>query len=138
MNTDSARVQMVSQQVRTWAVLDPRVLEAMTVVSRQHFVPDAFSNVAFADSRIPLPHGQVMLAPKVVGRIAQGLTLRPQDRVLEIGTGSGYLTTTSSSCSSCSSQYYDPTASSSAKVMSSGTKELDYGSASLVGYLGSD
>ncbi|MFK8014944.1 MAG: protein-L-isoaspartate O-methyltransferase [Gammaproteobacteria bacterium] len=92
MNTDSARVQMVSQQVRTWEVLDPRVLETMRAISRERFVPSAFANVAFADSRIPLAHDQVMLAPKVVGRIAQGLALRPTDRVLEIGTGSGYLT----------------------------------------------
>lgn len=92
MNTDAARVQMVSQQVRTWDVLDPRVLETMSVVDRSAFVPPQYANVAFADSRIPLSHGQVMLVPKVVGRILQALNLKPADQVLEIGTGSGYLT----------------------------------------------
>ncbi|MFK7885691.1 MAG: protein-L-isoaspartate O-methyltransferase [Gammaproteobacteria bacterium] len=92
MNTDAARVQMVSQQVRTWDVLDPRVLETMNMVDRSAFVPTRYANVAFADSRIPLAHDQVMLAPKVVGRILQALTLKSGDQVLEIGTGSGYLT----------------------------------------------
>ncbi len=92
MNTDLARVQMVSQQVRTWDVLDPDVLRAMSAVSREQFVPAAYQGVAFADSRIPLAHDQVMLAPKVVGRLLQGLTLAPTDRMLEIGTGSGYVT----------------------------------------------
>jgi protein-L-isoaspartate(D-aspartate) O-methyltransferase len=92
MNTDAARVQMVSQQVRTWDVLDPRVLETMSMVDRSAFVPEQYANVAFADSRIPLTHGQVMLVPKVVGRILQALELKPTDQVLEIGTGSGYLT----------------------------------------------
>lgn len=92
MNTDLARDQMVRQQVRTWDVLDARVLETMGALSRERFVPAAYRDVAFADSRIPLAHGQVMLAPKVVGRLLQGLALHPTDRVLEIGTGSGYVT----------------------------------------------
>lgn len=92
MNTDAARVQMVSQQVRTWDVLDPRVLETMSIVDRSSFVPAQYANVAFADSRIPLAHDQVMLSPKVVGRILQALTLKTSDRVLEVGTGSGYVT----------------------------------------------
>ncbi len=92
MNNDLARVQMVSQQVRTWDVLDPNVLDAMSTISREQFVPTDYQGVAFADSRIPLSHGQVMLAPKVVGRLLQGLALEPTDRMLEIGTGSGYVT----------------------------------------------
>lgn len=92
MNSDAARVQMVSQQVRTWDVLDPRVLDTMAAVDRQRFVPDAYQSVAFADSRIPLPEGQVMLTPKVVGRILQAAALRSSESVLEVGTGSGYLT----------------------------------------------
>lgn len=92
MNTDSARIQMVSQQVRAWEVLDPRVLDAMSVVSRDRFTPATFAQVAFADTRIPLPHGQEMLAPKVVGRLLQALALEPSDSVLEVGTGSGYMT----------------------------------------------
>ena len=83
---------MVSQQVRTWDVLDPRVLDTMGLIDRQMFVPPAYAKVAFADSRIPLPHDQVMLTPKVVGRLLQALDVGASDAVLEIGTGSGYLT----------------------------------------------
>jgi protein-L-isoaspartate(D-aspartate) O-methyltransferase len=83
---------MVRQQVRTWDVLDRRILDAMGALPRDRFVPSAYREVAFADSRIPLAHGQVMLAPKVAGRLLQGLALQPSDRVLEIGTGSGYVT----------------------------------------------
>ncbi|MEO1573905.1 MAG: protein-L-isoaspartate O-methyltransferase [Pseudomonadota bacterium] len=92
MNSDAARVQMVSQQVRTWDVLDPRVLDTMGLIDRQIFVPKAFASVAFADGRIPLAHDQVMLSPKVVGRALQALDISPSDSVLEIGTGSGYVT----------------------------------------------
>ena len=92
MNTDTARVQMVSQQVRTWDVLDPRVLDVMGMINREQFVPEAFRRVAFADSRIPLAHDQIMLMPKVVGRLLQAVDVQPTDHVLEIGTGSGYLT----------------------------------------------
>lgn len=92
MNSDAARVQMVSQQVRTWDVLDPRVLDTMGLIDRQIFVPEAFTNVAFADSRIPLARDQVMLSPKVVGRLLQAVEVSPSDSILEIGTGSGYLT----------------------------------------------
>lgn len=83
---------MVSQQVRTWDVLDPRVLDTMGLIDRQVFVPEAFASVAFADGRIPLAHDQVMLSPKVVGRALQALEITPSDNVLEIGTGSGYVT----------------------------------------------
>ena len=92
MNTDTARVQMVSQQVRTWDVLDPRVLDVMGMINRELFVPEAFRRVAFADSRIPLAHDQIMLMPKVVGRLLQAVDVRPDNDVLEVGTGSGYLT----------------------------------------------
>ena len=82
MNSDAARVQMVSQQVRTWDVLDPRVLDTMGLIDRQFFVPEAFASVAFADGRIPLAHDQVMLSPKVVGRALQALDIAPSDSVL--------------------------------------------------------
>jgi len=94
MNFDleSARRQMIDQQVRAWDVLDDRVLEVLAEVPREHFVPDAYREVAFADTTIPLPHGQCMLPPKVDGRILQALGLGRGDEVLEVGTGSGFLT----------------------------------------------
>jgi protein-L-isoaspartate(D-aspartate) O-methyltransferase len=92
MDSDSARQQMVGQQVRTWDVFDEDVLEAMSGVAREHYVPDAFRHCAYADAEIPLPHGQYMLRPSLAGRILQAVDLRAGDRVLEIGTGTGYLT----------------------------------------------
>lgn len=91
MGADFSLNQMVRQQVRTWDVLDPRVLDVMTRIPRSRFVPLEYLSVAFADFCIPLDHDQVMLAPKVVGRMLQSLNLQPSDRVLELGTGSGYL-----------------------------------------------
>lgn len=91
MDTAAARHQMVDQQIRTWEVLDPRVLDALDAVPREAFVPTEFRQVAFADSAIPIGHGQTMLAPKLHGRILQALAIDPADTVLEIGTGTGYL-----------------------------------------------
>lgn len=88
----SLREQMVDQQVRTWEVLDARVLETLRRLPRERFVPEALRDAAFADAEIPLGHGEHMLAPNVVGRILQALDLRERDAVLEVGTGSGYLT----------------------------------------------
>jgi protein-L-isoaspartate(D-aspartate) O-methyltransferase len=92
MNTNFARQQMVDQQVRTWEVLDARVLDALASVPREIFVPAAYRDLAFADAAIPIGHGQSMLAPKIHGRILQILNVAPTDKVLEIGTGTGYLT----------------------------------------------
>ena len=92
MNFDQARFAMIEQQVRPWDVLDPRVLEAMTSVRREDFVADAHRNLAFADLQLPLAHGEAMLKPVVEGRLLQALALAPTDDVLEIGTGSGFLT----------------------------------------------
>ncbi|MDH4072706.1 MAG: protein-L-isoaspartate O-methyltransferase [Gammaproteobacteria bacterium] len=92
MNTDSARQQMVEQQVRTWDVFDEDVLATMSAIPRDRFVPPAFAHCAYADAEIPLAHGQCMLRPSIAGRILQAVDLRPADRVLEIGTGTGYLT----------------------------------------------
>ncbi len=89
---ESAREQMIQQQVRAWDVLDPEVLATFAQVPRERFVPAAESALAFADVALPLADGQHMLAPKLVGRILQALTLSSTDRVLEIGTGSGFLT----------------------------------------------
>ena len=92
MTLEAARSQMVNQQVRTWDVLDQRVLDALTVVPREAFAPDAYRDVALADVDIPIGQGQYMAAPKLVGRMIQSLNLEPGHRVLEIGTGSGYAT----------------------------------------------
>jgi len=91
-DVESARRQMIEQQVRAWDVLDGRVLDVLSRVPREHFVPDAYREVAFADTAIPLPHGQCMLPPKVDGRLLQALDLGRDDEVLEVGTGSGFLT----------------------------------------------
>jgi protein-L-isoaspartate(D-aspartate) O-methyltransferase len=91
-NFDLARETMVEAQVRTWEVLDPLVLDVMRSIAREHFVPPRFHNLAYADSNIPLPHGEIMLQPKVEGRLLQALALGENDRVLEVGTGTGYLT----------------------------------------------
>jgi protein-L-isoaspartate(D-aspartate) O-methyltransferase len=88
--TEAARRQMIDQQVRTWEVLEPRVLEALAAVPREQFVPDAYRGVAFADTEIPIGHGQFMLSPRIEGRILQALAPARGERVLEIGTGSGF------------------------------------------------
>jgi len=92
MNFDQARFAMIEQQVRPWDVLDPRVLDAMATVRREDFVAAAHRQLAFADLQLPLAHGEFMLKPVVEGRMLQALALEPGDEVLEIGTGSGYLT----------------------------------------------
>jgi protein-L-isoaspartate(D-aspartate) O-methyltransferase len=91
MDTLAARQQMVDQQIRTWEVLDPRVLAAMSAVPREVFVPFEYSDLAFADAPIPIGLGQSMLAPKLQGRILQALAVAGAERVLEVGSGTGYL-----------------------------------------------
>ena len=83
---------MLGQQIRAWEVLDDRVLGALGQIRRESFVPDAYRELAFADLDIPLAHGQQMMTPKVEGRLLQALCLEPSDDVLEIGTGTGFLT----------------------------------------------
>lgn len=90
--TDSAREQMVQQQVRAWDVLDERVLDTFRKVPREQFVPSPHRFLAFADVSIPLPHGQHMLRPNVAGRLLQSLELTGSERVLEIGAGTGFVT----------------------------------------------
>lgn len=92
MNLEYARNQMIRQQVRAWEVLDDRVLETLQAVPREAFVPEQYRGAAFADLEIPLAHGQAMLAPKIEGRLLQALHIETADRVLEIGTGTGFLT----------------------------------------------
>ncbi|MBI1395555.1 MAG: methyltransferase domain-containing protein [Betaproteobacteria bacterium] len=90
MDIELARANMIESQIRTWEVLDQRVLDLLGEVKREHFVPAAFRNLAFADMEIPLGRGEVMLSPKLEARLLQTLGLKPGDKVLEIGTGSGY------------------------------------------------
>lgn len=83
---------MLGQQLRAWDVLDDRVLRVLGEAEREFFVPDEYRELAFADTEIPLAHGQCMLAPKIEGRLLQALQVEPVDEVLEIGTGTGYFT----------------------------------------------
>ena len=92
MNTDYARLQMVNQQVRGWNVYDERVLSMLRELPREHFVPEGFESLAFADSEIPLGHGESMMTPTIEGRVLQALGLQGGENVLEIGTGSGFMT----------------------------------------------
>ncbi len=87
-----ARFNMVEQQIRPWDVLDGNVLDLLRKVKREHFVPVDKQSMAFMDVEIPLGHGVKMWFPKVEARVLQALKLKASDRVLEIGTGSGYLT----------------------------------------------
>lgn len=92
MNIDFARQQMVEQQVRTWEVFDSAVLSVLRTVPREQFVAAGYEALAFADTELPIGHGQFMMTPIVEGRLLQALAVRPSDHVLEIGTGSGFVT----------------------------------------------
>ena len=92
MNLEQARANMVEQQIRTWEVLDQDVLDLLYTVPREEFVPPAYRNLAFTDMEIAIGEGQKMWAPRIEARVLQELTVKKTDRVLEIGTGSGYLT----------------------------------------------
>ena len=87
-----AREQMIEQQVRAWDVLDARVLDTFRQVPREAFTPPQHRFLAYADCEVPLPGGQHMLRPSVVGRLLQALNVTERDRVLEIGAGSGFIT----------------------------------------------
>jgi protein-L-isoaspartate(D-aspartate) O-methyltransferase len=95
MNIEQARFNMIEQQIRPWEVLDSQVLSLLALVKREDFVPLAHKSLAFADLEIPLPPqrepGQCMLAPKVEARVLQDLGVQKHEKVLEIGTGSGYM-----------------------------------------------
>ncbi len=92
MNIEQARFNMVEQQIRTWDVLDPVILNLISTLKRESFVPVAHQALAFADLEIPIGHGQRMWTPKLEARVVQDLQLAGSESVLEIGTGSGYLT----------------------------------------------
>jgi protein-L-isoaspartate(D-aspartate) O-methyltransferase len=92
MDLDHARDQMVSQQLRTWEVLDQKILDLFERLPREDFVPPAYRSLAYADMQVPLGDGQVMMAPLVEGRLLQAFGFQGHERVLEVGTGSGFLT----------------------------------------------
>ena len=89
---ETARFNMIEQQIRTWEVLDPVVLDLLGQVPREAFVAEAYQGLAFADIELPIGYGQTMLSPKLEGRILQSLNIKKADKVLEIGTGCGYFT----------------------------------------------
>ncbi|MCH9638145.1 MAG: protein-L-isoaspartate O-methyltransferase [Betaproteobacteria bacterium] len=92
MNLEETRSNMVTQQIRTWNVLDDEVLNLLYKLHREKFVLAAYHDMAFVDMEIPLGHGQVMLAPKMEARILQELNIKKTDKILEVGSGSGYMT----------------------------------------------
>jgi protein-L-isoaspartate(D-aspartate) O-methyltransferase len=92
MNLEQARANMVEQQIRTWEVLDQEVLDLLYVVPREEFVPPQHRALAFSDLELPIGEGERMWQPKLEARVLQELAPRKSDRVLEVGTGSGYLT----------------------------------------------
>ena len=92
LDVERARFNMVEQQIRPWEVLDQRVLDLLLELKREEFVPPQYRSLAFVDMEIPIGHGEKMLAPRMEARMAQELVLKPGDRILEVGTGSGYMT----------------------------------------------
>lgn len=92
MNFEQARANMVEQQIRPWEVLDQDVLDLLYTVPREQFMPPGHRNLAFTDMEVPIGEGERMWAPKLEARVLQELGLRRSDRVLEVGTGSAYLT----------------------------------------------
>ena len=92
MDIEQARFNMIEQQIRPWDVLDNTVLDVIQKIPRELFVSDQHKKLAFSDVEIPIEHGQVMMSPKVEARMLQALNLSPTDNVLEIGTGSGFVT----------------------------------------------
>lgn len=92
MNIEKARHNMIEQQVRPWDVLDPQVLNLLQRIPREDFVLPEYRSLAFTDMPLPIGHDQVMMEPKLEARMIQSLAIQPGDKVLEVGTGSGYVT----------------------------------------------
>jgi len=101
MNFDQARFNMVEQQIRPWEVLDDRVLSLLESIHREDFVPVRYRKLAFADLAIPMECEQVMMRPKIEARMLQALNVREDESVLEIGTGSGFVTACLATLSKC-------------------------------------
>jgi len=116
MNFEQARFNMIEQQIRPWDVLDQKVLDLLFQVRRENFVPAAYRALAFADLEVPLGEGERMWTPKMEARVLQELELEANDAVLEIGTGSGYLTALlARSCAEVLSVEINPRLSAEAK-----------------------
>lgn len=92
MDIEQARFNMIEQQIRPWDVSDQAVLDLILQTPREKFVPEKYQHLAFSDTNIPLPHAQVMMKPIIEARMLQALNIQSHERVLEIGTGSGYVT----------------------------------------------
>ena len=92
MNIEQARFNMIEQQIRPWDVLNQQVLDLLTKIKREDFVPQTYRTLAFVDMEIPLGHSELMMSPKLEARILQELAIKKSDIILEVGTGSGYLT----------------------------------------------
>ena len=117
MDIEQARFNMVEQQIRTWEVLDPAVLDLLFTVRREDYVPPEHRSLAFADLELPLPGGERMWAPKLEARVLQELKLHRGESVLEIGTGSGYLTALlAASAGDVTSVEIDPALAASARA----------------------
>ena len=97
-DVERARFNMVEQQIRPWEVLDQRVLDLLHEVKREEFVPAQYRALAFVDLEIPIGYGEKMLAPRLEARMLQELVVKPADRILEVGTGSGYMTALLARC----------------------------------------
>lgn len=109
MDIEQARFNMIEQQIRPWDVLDTRVLDVIQAIPREAFVDEKHKPLAFADLEIPIGHDQVMMSPKVEARMLQALRISPSDHVLEIGTGSGFVTAclAKMACRVTTCEYFD-------------------------------
>lgn len=92
INIEQARENMIKQQIRTWEVLDERVLKLMAQTPRENYVPEQYQQLAYADTEIPLGFNEIMVMPSIAARLLQAVDCKPTDTVLEVGTGNGYLT----------------------------------------------
>lgn len=92
MNLDQARFNMVEQQIRPWDVLDPKILDLFMAVPRHEFVAESQQKLAYSDIELPIGESQAMWSPKIEGRILQALDIDKEEQVLEVGTGSGFVT----------------------------------------------
>ena len=128
MNIELARQQMVQQQVRTVDVFDPTILQVLGSVPREQFVPAGMEALAFAETELPLANGQFMMAPNIEGRMLQALAVEPSDRVLEVGTGSGFVTACLARLGASVTSidlYEDFQAAAAANLKDSGIKNFD-------------
>lgn len=91
-NTEIAKFNMIEQQIRPWEVLDHQVLSTLSQIRREDFVREAYKGLAYADCQIPVGNGVSMLPPTIEGRMLQALLINPEDHVLEVGSGGGYIT----------------------------------------------